>query len=145
MPGVYQENMNENIDASRALGEILMRPLLSVMGEVGIASYGKGAIAGEDGDQEQGVSFLTTEFAQPLRQAVEGKEWISSVTKRGGPGTQIDIPLASKDHLKARSHYDAITVCVPDAPRSNEIVVIIGAASRGRLNERSGGQILADG
>jgi hypothetical protein len=38
-----------------------------------------------------------------------------------------------------RSHYDAFTVVVPDAPLPDEIVVIVAVASRGRLHERVGG------
>ena len=35
------------------------------------------------------------------------------MTKRGGPGTSIDIPLASKDALYVRSHYDGMTITQP--------------------------------
>jgi hypothetical protein len=38
-----------------------------------------------------------------------------------------------------RSHYDTITVCVPDAPAPDEVVVIVAVANRGRLNARLGG------
>jgi hypothetical protein len=38
-----------------------------------------------------------------------------------------------------RSHYDGITVTLPDAPLANEIAVILGIANRGRLNARVGG------
>lgn len=142
--GIFQDDVSANIAASVALGASLTSRLISEMSDRGIASYGKGAIVGENGDQEQGVSFLTTDFASPLRSAVRGKEWISSVTKRGGLGTEIDIPLASKDFLKARSHYDAVTFRIPDAPRANEIVIVIAAASHGRIHERSGGLTLDD-
>jgi hypothetical protein len=49
------------------------------------------------------------------------------------------VPLASKDALFVRSHYDTITVCVPDAPEPDEVVVIIAGANRGRPNFRLGG------
>jgi hypothetical protein len=117
---------------------------LELLGGAEVASYGKGAIAGEDGDQEQCVSFLTTAFGDTLRHAVGGTEWVSSVTKRGGPGTALDIPLASKTYLQARAFYDAVSIAIPDAPGASEIVLAIGVASRGRLNERSGGLTLAD-
>jgi hypothetical protein len=39
-----------------------------------------------------------------------------------------------------RSHYDAITVTVEDAPHPDELVVICAAASRGRLHARLGGK-----
>ena len=54
-------------------------------------------------------------------------------------GASLDVPLASKDALFVRSHYDTITVTVPDAPAPDEVVVIFAAANRGRPNFRLGG------
>lgn len=66
--------------------------------------------------------------------------WLPSVSKRCSAGTSVDVPLCFKDDVWVRSHYDAITMCVPDAPLPDEIVVICGVASRGRLNARLGGK-----
>lgn len=145
VPGAFQEDVSANVPASVEIGRELTRRALELVGDARVESYGKGAIAGEDGDQEQCVSFLTSAFGDTLRGAVEGSQWVSSVTKRGGQGTAIDVPLASKDFLQARSHYDAVTIAVPDAPRADELVIVVGVATRGRLNERSGGLTVADG
>ncbi len=103
-------------------------------------SYGKGGIAGILGEQEHANALLTTTFAEGLRKAVAGgKAWIPSNTKIGPPGTAIDIPLAHKDALYVRSHYDTMEVCVPDAPLPDEVVVFVVIASGGRLNARVGG------
>jgi hypothetical protein len=61
------------------------------------------------------------------------------MTKRAGPGATIDIPLAHKDDLYVRSHYDGITLTLHDAPLPEEIAVICGYASRSRPNQRVGG------
>ena len=55
------------------------------------------------------------------------------------PGTSIDIPLAHKQALYVRSHYDTFTISVHDAPRPNEILILFAGASRGRLKARLGG------
>ena len=103
-------------------------------------SYGKGAIVGVNGEQEHAVAFLTTAFGDALRNAVGGGEaWISSATKRGESGSRLDIPLAHKDALYVRSHYDAVEVSVPDAPLPNEILIVCVVANQGRLDERLGG------
>jgi hypothetical protein len=39
-----------------------------------------------------------------------------------------------------RSHYDGMSVVVPDAPMPDEIAVIFCLASGGRLNARVGGR-----
>ena len=103
-------------------------------------SYGKAGLVGLDGEQEHANALLTTTFANPLREAVSGgKAWIPSMTKCGGPGTSIDIPLASKDALYVRSHYDGMTITLHDGQLPREIAVIICLANRERLNARLGG------
>ena len=59
-------------------------------------------------------------------------------------GTAIDIPLAHKDELYIRSHYDAITFCVPDGPRPDEILICVAAATGPRVHHRVGGMTVAD-
>ena len=38
-----------------------------------------------------------------------------------------------------RSHYDGISITLPDAPRPDEIAIICAYATRGRPNHRVGG------
>ena len=86
------------------------------------------------------VECLTTVFGNVMREAAGGgKAWISSMTKRAGPGAGIDIPLAHKDALYVRSHYDGISLTLPDAPLPDEIAIICAYANRERLNSRVGG------
>jgi amino acid synthesis protein len=138
--GRFVEDLKPMIDASERLGYELSNIALQALGPYRAQSYGKGGIVGLAGEQEHINALLTTTFANPLRDAVGGgKAWISSMTKRGGPGTSIDIPLASKDALYVRSHYDGMTITLHDAPLPDEIAVIICLANRGRLNARVGG------
>lgn len=59
--------------------------------------------------------------------------------KRGPINTVIDVPLAHKDALYVRSHYDTVTCLFPDAPNDDEVLVIFAFATRGRLHARLGG------
>jgi hypothetical protein len=68
-----------------------------------------------------------------------GNAWISSMTKVAAAGTPIDIPMNCKDALYVRSHYDGMTLMLPDAPMPDEIALILCAANRGRLHARVGG------
>lgn len=138
--GRYVEDLKPLIAASAELGRELAKLAVGAMGTFPVESYGKGAIVGTRGEQEHANALITTTFADPMRKAVGGgKAWISSFTKRAAPGTPIDIPLAYKDALYVRSHYDGMTLMLPDAPQPDEIVVIICVANRGRLNARVGG------
>lgn len=64
--------------------------------------------------------------------------------KRGAPVTSIDVPLAHKDALYVRSHYDTMTLAFSDAPAPREIVAIVALATRGRLHARLGGLKVGD-
>jgi hypothetical protein len=137
--GRYSEDLSEIIDPSEELGRLIGQRVVAAMAGP-VESYGKSCIVGWQGEQEHANAYLTASFANPIRDAIGGgKAWISSSTKRGALGVSIDVPLANKDALYVRSHYDTITVCVPDAPEPDEAVVIIGAANHGRLNFRLGG------
>ena len=144
-PNGFQENVLENEAAGAALCELLV----AVAGELcdggEIESFGKGAIVGTAGDQEQALGYLASGFGDGLRAATGGTEWVSSVTKRGAPGAQIDIPLAHKNVLQARSHYDSIAISVPDAPAPDELVIVLGVATGPRVNERAKGVTVAEG
>ncbi|MFP3914340.1 MAG: amino acid synthesis family protein [Actinomycetota bacterium] len=137
--GRYSDDLSEILDFSVGLGDRMGALLVETMGGA-VQSYGKASLVGMEGEEEHGHAFLTTVMADRVREAVGGgAAWISSTGKRGAPGTSIDVPLAHKDALKVRSHYDTITVAVPDAPAPDEVVVIVAAANRGRPNFRLGG------
>jgi Amino acid synthesis len=138
--GRYVDELKLMIDASVALGRTMAELALTAYGQHEIQSYGKGGIVGVAGEQEHANALLTSAFANPIRDAIGGGEaWISSFTKKGGPGTLIDVPMNHKDDLWVRSHYDGMSIVVPDAPMSDEIAVIFCIASGGRLNARVGG------
>jgi hypothetical protein len=118
---------------------------VALLGGRPVHSYGKGGIAGTNGEQEHVVACVTTVFGDAMREMVGGgKAWISSVTKTASAGTVLDIPLAHKDELYIRSHYDAISLSVPDGPRPDEILVCVAVATGGRVHERVGGKSLKD-
>ena len=51
-------------------------------------------------------------------------------------GASFDIPLKHITDATIRSHHQSVTAFVPDAPRANELVIGLAAASRGRPQER---------
>lgn len=138
--GKFAESFADVISASGPLGVEFGRRLLARLDGRKVESYGKAAIVGINGEYENGNAFLTTTFANPIRDAVGGAlAWVPSTGKRGGPGTEIDIPLAHKDALYVRSHYDTVSLTFSDAPGPDEVVVAMAVATRGRLHSRLGG------
>jgi Amino acid synthesis len=137
--GPFADDLSELVDTGTELGTLLGETAAGALGTE-VQSYGKAALVGLAGEQEHAVAAKIGAFGTAVRDAVgDATAWISSVSKRCAAGTPVDVPLASKDDIWVRSHYDAFTVVVPDAPLPDEIVVIIAVASRGRLHERVGG------
>ncbi|MFH5927028.1 amino acid synthesis family protein [Roseomonas xinghualingensis] len=139
--GRYIEDLEPLIRGSVEAGALLARLAVEAMGGLPVESYGKAGVVGLGGEQEHANAMLTTAFAEPLREAVGGAlAWIPSFTKVAAPGSSIDVPLAHKDALYVRSHYDGVTVTLPtDAPAVDEVALIVVLANRGRLNARVGG------
>ena len=138
--GKPSPDLTDLIEGSVGLGREMAEEVRTAMARFGVQSYGKGGIIGLAGEQEHVNALLTTKFADPLRAAIGGgKAWISSMTKRGAPGTTIDIPLAHKDALYVRSHYDGLTLTLHDAPLADEAALIVAVANRGRIHARVGG------
>src|SRR5271168_1317387 len=138
--GRFVEDLSPLTRASEAIGREICAIAVRLLAPDQAVSYGKAAVVGTDGEQEHAVSMLTTVFGNVMRDAAGGgKAWISSMTKRVSPGETIDIPLAHKDALYVRSHYDGITVTLHDAPLPDEIAIIAAFANRGRINHRVGG------
>lgn len=139
--GRYVEDLSEAIAASVEVGAVLAKLAVEAMGSFRMESYGKGGVVGLGGELEHANAMLTTVFATPLREAVGGAEaWIPSFTKLAAPGCLIDVPLAHKDALYVRSHYDGVSITLPpDVPAADEVALIVCLANRGRLNARVGG------
>ena len=142
--GRFVEDLTALIEGSAAVGREISGIAAILMEPFGIQSYGKGAVVGLNGELEHAEAVLTTIFGDAMRDAVGGgKAWICHMAKRGVPGVSIDIPLAHKDALTIRSHYDAMTVTVADAPMPDELAITCCFANRGRLNHRIGGHSVA--
>ncbi|HUL65574.1 MAG TPA: amino acid synthesis family protein [Burkholderiaceae bacterium] len=140
--GRYDEKLDDLMEIGEELGATLGNACVQALGiRPGQAeSYGKAAIVGEAGELEHAAAILHPKLGAPLRKAVEkGAALVPSAKKMGGPGTPIDVPLGHKDAAFVRSHFDAIEARVADAPRANEIVVVVAVTDSGRPLARVGG------
>ncbi|MEP6872872.1 MAG: amino acid synthesis family protein [Burkholderiales bacterium] len=138
--GRYVQDLSPWIEPSPELGREFGRRIREVAEGRAIVSYGKACLVGIDGEYEHGNALLTNPAANPIRDSIGGgKSWVPSTGKRGGPGTTIDIPLAHKDALYVRSHYDTVSAMFSDGPNRDEVILCWAFATRGRLNARLGG------
>jgi amino acid synthesis protein len=138
----YVEDLTELMDIGEELGDLLAKRAVSVLGIEGsrVESYGKAAAVGENGELEHAAAILHPKLGAPVRKVLgTGAALIPSSKKRGGPGVALDVPLGHKDAAFVRSHFDGMEVRVADAPRANEIVVVVAVTDSGRPLARVGG------
>ncbi len=125
-------------DVGLELGSLFGKRLVDLLGGPA-TSYGKAAIVGTAGEMEHGAAIIHPKLGKPLREALGGgAAIIPSNCKVAAPGASIDVPLGHKDDVWSFDHFDTVTVAVPDAPRADEIVVVIAVADGGRPRPRVG-------
>lgn len=130
----------EIMDYGPKLGEELTGRMIALAGSGdAIEAYGKAAIVGVDGEIEHASALIhTLRFGNFYREAVGAKSYLSFSNTRGGPNAPISIPLMDKNDAGRRSHYLTIQFAIPDAPRANELVIVLGGATGGRPHHRIG-------
>ncbi len=138
------DDLTPLFDLGGELGLRLMDDLVALLGAAPV-SYGKAAIVGVAGAMEHGGAMTHPKLGKPMRAAVGGgKALIPSNVKVAAPGTAIDLPLGHKDEAWSFDHFDTMTVMVPDAPRPDEIVLVMAVADGGRANPRCGSGPITD-
>jgi Amino acid synthesis len=139
--GRYVEDIVGYMDDLKPLGLVMAKRLITALGGDAsqIEGYGKGAIVGSSGELEHGALWHVP-GGYAMRELLGGaKAIVPSAKKVGGLGTRLDIPITHKDASYVRSHFDAIEVGIADAPRANEIVLVLAMTTGPRVHARVGG------
>ena len=166
--GRYVEDILPMMEALQPVGIQMAQRLRAAMDVPvdRIEGYGKGAIVGAAGELEHGAlwhvpggyamrellgwqgdrsSYTAGRTAAPTSgQAANALAIVPSTKKVGGPGTALDVPMTHLNAAYVRSHFDAIEVRVPGAPRADEIVFILAMSTGARVHARVGGLRAAD-
>jgi hypothetical protein len=140
--GEYQDDLSLLYTYSEELGVLLTQKAVAALGIApeAVHSYGKGAVSGSKGELEHCAALMHPALGKPMRANVGGgKALIPSAKKMGYPGVAIDVPLGHKDAAFVRSHFDAMEVRLPDAPREDELVLVVAVTDSGRPQPRVGG------
>ncbi len=135
--GRYVEDILPFMEALNPLGLELARRLIDALGSAKeIDAYGKGAIVGTSGELEHGALWHVP-GGYGMRTLLEhSKAIVPSSKKVGTVGTRLDIPIHHREAAYVRSHFDAMEVGIPDAPRPDEIVFILVMATGPRVHAR---------
>lgn len=139
--GRYVEDLMPFMDDLKPLGLEMARRLLDALGgdPAEIEGYGKGAIVGAGGELEH-AALWHNPGGYSMREILgDAKAIVPSAKKVGGPGTRLDVPITHVNASYVRSHFDAVEVGINDAPRANEMVVVLAMTTGSRIHARVGG------
>ena len=139
--GAYVEDIAGFMEDLKPLGLQMARALVKALGgdAATVEGYGKGAIVGQAGELEHGALWHVP-GGYAMREILgDAKAIVPSTKKVGGPGTRLDVPVTHITASYVRSHFDAIEVGVPDAPRADEMVLALVMTKGPRVHARVGG------
>jgi hypothetical protein len=139
--GKYVEQIEEFMNDLKPLGLEMAKLLVTELGGDAkvVEGYGKGAIVGADGELEHGALWHVP-GGYAMREILNGAKAIVPSTKKvGGPGTRLDVPITHINASYVRSHFDAMEVGIPDAPRADEMVLALVMTTGARIHARVGG------
>ncbi len=138
--GQFVEDLEPLYDLGKEIGGLLAERGVQALGVKPneVEAYGKGAIVGLDGEIEHAAAVMHPRFGGPVRAAVDhGDDIIPSTKKVAGPGSILLMPITQKDSIWSFDHMDASEICIPDAPKNNEMVIAVALAIGGRPLHRT--------
>ena len=139
--GRYVEQIEEFMNDLKPLGLEMAKSLVAELGGDAkvVEGYGKGAIVGANGELEHGALWHVP-GGYAMRENLNGAKAIVPSTKKvGGPGARLDVPITHINASYVRSHFDAMEVGIPDAPRADEMVLALVMTTGARIHARVGG------
>lgn len=135
--GKFVQDLSVFFDIGEELGEILTVEAKRLLAGKPIESFGKGAIVGLDGELEHMAAIQHMKMGISMRKLIGGgKAILPSTAKRAPAGTMIDIPIHYKDAACCMTHFDTMEFVIPDAPRDDEMVVVVAYGTGTRPQAR---------
>jgi hypothetical protein len=137
----YADDLRTEIRRFAApLGAILGERLIEAAGSPdAIQAYGKSSIVGLDGELEHAAAMVhTLLFGEEVRNRANGAGALVFTNTRAPAGAQITVPMVHKLELLTRTHYHTAQTSIVDAPRPDEVVVAVAAATGPRPFARIG-------
>lgn len=139
--GSYEPEIASFMDDLKPLGLSMAQRMIDTLGgdPVAIQGYGKGAIVGQAGELEHGALWHVP-GGWAMREALgDAMAIVPSTKKVGATGARLDVPITHVNAAYVRSHFDAMEVGMNDAPRANEIALVLVMTTGARIHARVGG------
>ncbi|MCU9837705.1 MULTISPECIES: amino acid synthesis family protein [Ruegeria] len=138
--GRYVVDIQPFMEDLKPLGLSMAQQLLDMLGGPdNIQGYGKGALIGEAGELEHGALWHAP-GGYAMRQLLgKANAIVPSAKKVSGLGARLDVPITHINAAYVRSHFDSMEVGCNDAPRADEMALMLVMTTGPRVHSRSGG------
>lgn len=143
--GRYEPDIQWFMEDLKPLGLQMATRLVEMLGGADqIEGYGKGALIGEAGELEHGALWHAP-GGYAMRALLDDSNAIVPSTKKVvGVGGRLDVPITHINASYVRGHFDAMEVGLNDAPRANEMALVLVMSTGGRIHDRAGGLAAQD-
>ena len=144
--GQYVEEIAGFMEDLKPLGLKMAGDLIAALGGDAsvVEGYGKASVCGEGGELEHAALWHAPGGYSMRELLPASKAIVPSSKKVGGPGVRIDVPVTHTNASYVRSHFDSIEVGLNDAPKADEMLVILVMTTGARVHNRAGGLAASD-
>lgn len=133
--GVLLDDHSALVGLSLQVGTLLTERALRVLGGISPCGCGKAALVGTAGDLEHGAAMIHMRLGLATRTGVRGRlALIPGNAKVGGVGTPVDVIFSRIEDAWEYDAMDTMQVTILDAPKPDEILLIVAFFAGGRPN-----------
>ena len=143
--GRYEPDIQWFMEDLKPLGLQMATRLVELLGGADhIEGYGKGAMVGEAGELEHGALWHAPGGYAMRELLNDSKAIVPSSKKVAGVGGRLDVPITHINASYVRSHFDSMEVGLNDAPKANEMALVLVMSTGPRIHDRAGGLAAKD-
>lgn len=143
--GRYEPDIQWFMEDLKPLGLQMATRLVEMLGGADqIEGYGKGALVGAAGELEHGALWHAP-GGYAMRALLDNSNAIVPSTKKvAGVGGRLDVPITHINASYVRGHFDAMEVGLNDAPKADEMALVLVMSTSARIHNRAGGLAAED-
>ena len=143
--GRYEPDIQWFMEDLKPLGMQMATRLVELLGGADhIEGYGKGAMVGEAGELEHGALWHAPGGYAMRELLNDSNAIVPSSKKVAGVGGRLDVPITHINASYVRSHFDSMEVGLNDAPKANEMALVLVMSTGPRIHDRAGGLAAKD-
>ena len=137
--GRYESDIQWFMEDLKPLGLQMATRLVELLGGADhIEGDGQGAMGGEAGELEHGALWHAPGGYAMRELLNDSNAIVPSSKKVAGVGGRLDVPITHINASYVRSHFDSMEVGLNDAPKANEMALVLVMSTGPRIHDRGG-------